>query len=130
VDVIYTRVNAEFLDPEAMRPDSMLGVPGLIRAWRNGKVALANAPGTGVADDKVLYAFVPEIIRYYLDQDAVLPNVPTYLCSDSKARDHVLSHLDELVVKPANESGGYGMLVGPFSTARERERFATLINEP
>ncbi len=127
VDVIYTRVNAEFLDPEAFRADSMLGVPGLIRAWRSGKVALANAPGTGVADDKVVYAFVPEMIRYYLDADPMLPNVPTYLCADEKRLDYVLANLAELVVKPANESGGYGMLVGPHASAAERDKFKDLI---
>ncbi len=127
VDVIYTRVNAEFLDPEAFRGDSMLGVPGLIRAWRSDKVALANAPGTGVADDKVVYAFVPEMIRYYLDADPMLPNVPTYLCADEKRLDYVLANLAELVVKPANESGGYGMLVGPHASAAERDKFKDLI---
>ena len=127
VDVIYTRVNAEFLDPEAFRPDSVLGVPGLIRAWRAGNVALANAPGTGVADDKVVYAYVPYMIRYYLGEEAILPNVPTWLCSDDKSREHVLANLDKLVVKPANESGGYGMLVGPHSTKAEQAKFKDLI---
>jgi uncharacterized circularly permuted ATP-grasp superfamily protein len=127
VDVIYTRVNAEFLDPEAFRPDSVLGVPGLIRAWRAGNVALANAPGTGVADDKVVYAYVPDMIRYYLGEEAILPNVPTWLCSDDKSREHVLANLDKLVVKPANESGGYGMLVGPHSTKAEQAKFKDLI---
>ncbi len=123
IDVIYTRVNAEFLDPEAFRPDSQLGVRGLLRAWRAGNVALANAPGTGVADDKVVYAYVPEMIRYYLNEEPILPNVPTYLCSDPEQLDYVLNHLDELVVKPANESGGYGMLVGPHATVAERDAF-------
>ncbi len=123
VDVIYTRVNAEYLDPDAFRADSQLGVRGLLRAWRAGNVALANAPGTGVADDKVVYAYVPDMIRYYLEQEPILPNVPTYLCSDPKQLDYVLGHLDELVVKPANESGGYGMLVGPHATPAERESF-------
>lgn len=111
VDVIYRRIDDEFLDPEVFNPDSMLGVPGLMRAWRQGNVGLANAPGAGVADDKVMYAFVPDIIRYYLDQEPIIPNVPTYLCVNEKDRAYVLDHLDELVVKPANESGGYGMLV-------------------
>ncbi|WP_083006539.1 circularly permuted type 2 ATP-grasp protein [Halomonas sp. GT] len=127
VDVIYRRVDDEFLDPEAFNPDSMLGVAGLMRAWRAGKVALANAPGAGVADDKVVYAFVPEIIRYYLDQEPLLPNVPSYLCMFEDDRKYVLEHLDELVVKPANESGGYGMLIGPRSTKETRDEFAQLI---
>ncbi len=129
VDVIYRRIDDMFLDPEAFDPNSMLGVPGLMRAWKKGNVALANAPGAGVADDKVVYAFVPRMIRYYLDQDPILPNVETYLCSDKKEREHVLGHLDKLVVKPANESGGYGMLIGPQATRRERERFAKLIRK-
>lgn len=127
VDVIYRRIDDLFLDPEAFIPDSMLGVPGLLRAWRAGKVGLANAPGAGVADDKVVYAFVPDLIKYYLDQDAILPNVPSYLCMRDKDRDHVLANLDKLVVKPANESGGYGMLVGPHSTPEKRAQFAELI---
>jgi uncharacterized circularly permuted ATP-grasp superfamily protein len=124
VDVIYRRIDDLFLDPEVFREDSMIGVPGLMRAWRKGKVALANAPGAGVADDKVVYAYVPAIIRYYLAEDAILPNVPTHMCVDKKERQYVLDHLDQLVVKPANESGGYGMLVGPQSTKKERERMA------
>jgi uncharacterized circularly permuted ATP-grasp superfamily protein len=127
VDVIYRRIDDTFIDPEAFNPDSTLGVPGVMRSWIKGNVALVNAPGAGVADDKVVYAYVPEMIRYYLDEDAILPNVPTFLCTDDKSREHVLSHLEELVVKPANESGGYGMLVGPNSTPEEREKFAELI---
>jgi len=127
VDVIYRRVDDLFLDPEAFRPDSTLGVRGLLRAWKAGKVALANAPGAGVADDKVVYSYVPDIIRYYLDQDALVPNVPTWRCMDADSLAYVLEHLAELVVKPANESGGYGMLVGPASTRAEREEFAKLI---
>lgn len=127
VDVIYRRIDDLFLDPEAFNPESTLGVPGLMRAWRNGKVALVNAPGAGVADDKVVYAFVPEIIRYYLDQEPLLPNVPSYLCMREKDRQYVLEHLHELVVKPANESGGYGMLVGPHSKKKDRDTFAELI---
>ncbi|WP_329743570.1 circularly permuted type 2 ATP-grasp protein [Dyella sp. A6] len=127
VDVIYRRVDDAFLDPEVFRPDSILGVPGLIRSWRAGKVALANAPGAGVADDKVVFAYVPKMIRYYLDEEPILPNVPSYLCEDPAERAHVLAHLDELVVKPANESGGYGMLIGPRSTRRQREQFRKLI---
>ena len=127
VDVIYRRIDDEFMDPEAFRDDSILGVPGLLRAWKARNVGLANAPGAGVADDKVVYAFVPEIIRYFLDQDPILPNVPTYLCVESAAREHVLDNLESMVVKPANESGGYGMLVGPASTRRERAEFKRLI---
>ncbi|MFN2410463.1 MAG: circularly permuted type 2 ATP-grasp protein, partial [Halomonas sp.] len=127
VDVIYRRVDDEFLDPEAFNRSSMLGVAGLMRAWRSGNVALANAPGAGVADDKVVYAFVPEIIRYYLDEEPLLPNVPSYLCMFEDDRKYVLEHLDELVVKPANESGGYGMLIGPRSTKETRDQFAQLI---
>jgi len=128
VDVVYRRIDDTFLDPEVFNPESTLGVPGILRAWIKGNVALVNAPGAGVADDKVVYAYVPEIIRYYLDEDAIIPNVPTYLCVDETSRKHVLAHLDELVVKPANESGGYGMLVGPRSTAAEREKFADSIS--
>lgn len=128
VDVIYRRVDDLFLDPDVFHPDSMLGVPGLMRAWLAGKVALVNAPGAGVADDKVVYAFVPKMIRYYLDEEAILPNVPSYLCMYDDDRNYVLDHLDELVVKPANESGGYGMLIGPRATKREREKFRKLIS--
>ena len=127
VDVIYRRVNDEFIDPEVFNDDSVLGVPGLMRAWRSGNVALANAPGAGVADDKLVYSYVPEIIKYYLDQDPIIPNVPSYRCDDKKQRDYVLANLDKLVVKPANESGGYGMLVGPHSSVAERHKFANLI---
>ena len=129
VDVIYRRVNDDFLDPLAFRDDSALGVPGLIRAWRKGNVALANAPGAGVADDKVVYTYVPQMIKYYLDEDPIIPNVPSYLCMDPIQRQYVLQHLDELVVKPANESGGYGMLVGPHATPEERKKFAGLIRK-
>jgi len=127
VDVIYRRIDDLFLDPEAFNPDSMLGVPGLLRAWKAGKVALANAPGAGVADDKVVYAYVPEIIRYYLGEEAILPNVPTYKCIDKQDRAYVIANLDKLVVKPANESGGYGMLIGPQASKAERDKFARLI---
>jgi uncharacterized circularly permuted ATP-grasp superfamily protein len=129
VDVIYRRIDDEFMDPEAFRSDSMLGVPGLMRAWRSGKVGIANAPGSGVADDKVIYTFVPAMIKYYLDEDPIIPNVPTWMCVDKKDRDYVIAHLDELVVKPANESGGYGMLVGPHSTKKQRTEFAQLIKK-
>ena len=123
VDVIYRRVDDLFLDPEAFNPDSMLGVRGLLRAWKSGNVALANAPGAGVADDKVVYALVPKVIQYYLGEEAILPNVPTYLCMDEKEREYVVANLDKLVVKPANESGGYGMLIGPHATQKERDEF-------
>ena len=127
VDVIYRRIDDDFLDPEEFRPDSLLGVPGLVAAYRAGRVALANAPGNGVADDKVIYAYVPEMIRYYEGADPILPNVPTYLCWKESDRKYVLEHLDLLVVKSANESGGYGMLVGPHSTRRQQEEFAAKI---
>jgi len=129
VDVIYRRIDDDFLDPQVFRPDSMLGVPGLIEAYRAGRVAIANAPGTGVADDKVVYAYVPEMVKYYLDEEAILPNVPTFQCWDDRQRQHVLENLDEMVVKAANESGGYGMLVGPHASAAEREEFALRIQE-
>jgi uncharacterized circularly permuted ATP-grasp superfamily protein len=127
VDVIYRRIDDDFLDPEAFRADSLLGVPGLMAAYKAGSVSLANAPGNGVADDKVVYAYVPDMIRYYAGEDAVLPNVPTYLCWRDTDRQHVLANLEKLVVKSANEAGGYGMLVGPHSTAAQREEFAAKI---
>jgi uncharacterized circularly permuted ATP-grasp superfamily protein len=127
VDVIYRRVNDLFLDPEAFNPDSVLGVPGLFRAWKKGNVGLANAPGAGVADDKVVYSYVPDIIRYYLQQDPIIPNVETYRCSDRDSLTYVLENLEKLVVKPANESGGYGMLVGPAATKRQVTDFREVI---
>ncbi|AKF03589.1 circularly permuted type 2 ATP-grasp protein [Sandaracinus amylolyticus] len=127
VDVVYRRIDDTFLDPQAFRPDSLLGVPGIVGAWAKGNVALCNAPGTGIADDKVVYAYVPKIIRYYLGEDAILPNVPTWVCREPDQCAYVLEHLDELVVKAANESGGYGMLIGPASTAEERAKFAERI---
>jgi uncharacterized circularly permuted ATP-grasp superfamily protein len=129
VDVIYRRLDDDFLDPEVFRPDSLLGVPGIMDVYRAGRVALANAPGNGVADDKVVYSYVPDMIRYYEGADPILPNVPTYLCWRDADRQHVLQNLDKLVVKSANEAGGYGMLVGPHSTAAQREEFAAKINE-
>jgi len=129
VDVIYRRIDDLFLDPEVFHKDSVLGVKGLMRAWKAGNVALANAPGAGVADDKVVYAYVPEMIRYYLNEEPILPNVPTYLCSDPEQCAYVLAHLPELVVKPANESGGYGMLVGPHATQKEIKQFHKLIQD-
>ena len=127
VDVIYRRIDDDSLDPQTFRPDSLLGVPGLMEVYRAGGVALANAPGTGIADDKAIYAYVPQMIKYYLDEDIVLPNVPTYICWDDVQRQHVLANLDKLVVKVCNESGGYGMLVGPHATPEEREKFVGLI---
>jgi len=127
VDVIYRRIDDLFLDPDAFNKDSMLGVKGLMKAWLKGNVGLANAPGAGVADDKVIYTYVPEIIRYYLDEDPILPNVPSYICSDKAQLQHVLQNLDKLVVKPANESGGYGMLMGPQASKKERDAFARKI---
>jgi uncharacterized circularly permuted ATP-grasp superfamily protein len=119
VHVIYRRVDDLFLDPEVFRLDSTLGVPGLMRAWRAGNVGIANAPGAGVADDKVVYAWVPDIIRYYLDEEALIPNVPTYRCYYPDEREYVIEHIDQLVVKPANESGGYGLLIGDRATRAE-----------
>ena len=129
VDVIYRRIDDWFLDPEVFNPESALGVRGLMRAWKKGNVALANAPGAGVADDKVVYAYVPKMIDYYLGEEALLPNVPTYLCFDKKQREYVLKNLNKLVVKPANESGGYGMLIGPHASKDERDQFAKLIKK-
>lgn len=129
VDVIYRRIDDLFLDPQAFTSNSLLGVPGVMRAWKKGNVALANAPGAGVADDKVVYAFVPQIIKYYLDADPIIPNVPTYLCIDRAQRDHAIQNIDKMVIKPANESGGYGMLVGPVATRAEREKFARLMRK-
>ena len=127
VDVIYRRIDDDFLDPTVFRSDSMLGVPGLFATWARGGVALANAPGTGVADDKAVYAYVPELIKYYLSEEPILPNVPTYVCWEAKQRDHVLKNLHTMVVKAVAESGGYGMLIGPHATENEREAFAARI---
>lgn len=129
VDVIYRRIDDAFIDPEVFNKESILGVPGLMRAWRAGNVAIANAPGCGVADDKVLYAYVPDIIRYYLNEEPLIDNVPTYLCDRKEDREYVLKHLKELVVKPANESGGYGMLIGPNAPQEEIDTFYKLIEE-
>jgi uncharacterized circularly permuted ATP-grasp superfamily protein len=124
VDVIYRRIDDDFLDPEVFRKDSTLGVPGIMRAWKKGNVALANAPGAGVADDKLVYTYVPDMIRYYLGEDAILENVPSFRCAEPSQLAHVLAHLHELVVKPVDGSGGYGMLMGPSSTKAERAQFA------
>lgn len=129
VDVIYRRVGDDFIDPLVFRPDSMLGVPGLMDVYLKGRVALANAPGTGVCDDKAIYAYVEKIIKYYLDQDAILRNVPTYLCADDKERQHVVSNLKDLVVKATDGAGGYGMLIGPHSTEAERLDFVGRITK-
>jgi uncharacterized circularly permuted ATP-grasp superfamily protein len=127
VDVIYRRLDDDFLDPLCFRPDSMLGVPGLMEAYKAGNVALANAPGTGVADDKVVYAYVPRIVKYYLGEEIIVPNVPTYICADEKDLQYTLENIGQLVVKAANESGGYGMLVGPHSTKAQQEEFAAKV---
>lgn len=127
VDVLYRRIDDDFIDPEVFRPDSLLGVPGLIGVYKAGRIAMANAPGTGIADDKVIYAYVPKIIKYYTGEEPILPNVPTYICRNDDERVYVLDHLDHLVVKAANESGGYGMLVGPHASQAERDAFAEKI---
>jgi len=129
VDVIYRRIDDDFLDPAVFREDSLLGVRGIVGAYRKGNVTLANAPGNGVADDKVIYAYVPAMIKYYEGEDAILPNVPTFLCWRDADRQHVLQNLDKLVVKAANEAGGYGMLVGPHSTKAQQDEFAAKITE-
>ncbi len=127
VDVLYRRIDDDFIDPEVFRSDSMLGVPGLMRAYRAGNVALANAPGTGVADDKAIYAYVPDMIKYYLDQEAILNNVETFLCWREEDLRYVLANLDKLVVKKVGESGGYGMLVGPHASEEERREYGEQI---
>ena len=128
-DVIYRRVDDLLLDPEAFRADSMLGVPGLMRAWKAGRVALVNAPGAGIADDRKVYSYVPEIIRFYLDEEPILWTIPTHRCSDPESRAHVLANLAEVVVKPAIESGGYGVLVGSQATASEPAAAAWAIQD-
>lgn len=127
VDVIYRRIDDDFLDPKCFNPKSALGVPGIMDVYRAGRVALANAPGAGIADSKVIYTFVPAMIKYYLDQDAILPNVETFLCAREKDRKYVLENLDKLVVKPANEAGGKGIMVGPHASQQERDDTAELI---
>lgn len=127
VDVIYRRIDDDFLDPSVFRPDSLLGVPGLIHACRSGNVTLANAVGTGIADDKVIYYFVPKIIKYYLGEEPILPNVETYLASEPRDRAYILDNLAKLVVKSANEAGGYGMLMGPWASSEEVEKFREMI---
>ncbi len=127
VDVIYRRIDDDFIDPLAFRADSMLGVPGLMDVYRQGRVAIANAPGTGIADDKLVYAYVPQMIRYYLDEEQIIPNVPTYFCEDEKQQEHILANLDSLVVKATDASGGYGMLIGTQSSKEEQTLFAEKI---
>ena len=129
VDVIYRRIDDDFLDPEVFRADSALGVPGLMRAYTAGNVAIANAPGTGVADDKAVYAYVPRLIRYYLQEEPILANVPTHICREPEACAHVLENLDKLVVKAVDGAGGYGMLMGPHASEEERQEFAKKIQE-
>jgi uncharacterized circularly permuted ATP-grasp superfamily protein len=127
VHVIYRRIDDDFIDPTVFRKDSMLGVPGLVNAYRAGNVSLANSIGTGIADDKVMYYFVPRMIKYYLDQEPILPNVPTYLASEEADMKYILENLPSLVVKAANESGGYGMLMGPKASKAEIEKFRKLV---
>jgi uncharacterized circularly permuted ATP-grasp superfamily protein len=127
IDVIYRRVDDDFIDPLTFRRDSALGSAGLFNAYRAGNVVICNAPGTGVADDKAVYAYVPEIIKYYLGEDAILPNIETFLCREPAQLDHVLGNLDKLVVKAVGASGGYGMLVGPHSTRAQQDEFAAAL---
>lgn len=129
LDVLYRRLNDDYLDPNAFNPESLLGVPDIFDAYRQGKIALVNAPGTGIADDKVIYSYVPKIIKYYMNEEPIVPNVPTYVCWDKSDMQYVLENLDTLVVKAANESGGYGMLVGVNSTEKERKEFAKRIKD-
>ena len=131
VDVVYRRIDDEFLDPEVFRKDSTLGVPGIFKVWKAGNVGIANAPGSGVADDKVIYSFVPKFIEYYLNEKPIINNVPTYLCSEKKDLEYVINNISSLVVKPANESGGYGILIGPQSTKSKQKEFIRKIkNNP
>jgi uncharacterized circularly permuted ATP-grasp superfamily protein len=129
VDVIYRRVGDDFLDPEVFRADSLLGIPGVMQVYKQGNVALANAPGTGIADDKAVYAYVEAIIKYYLNEDAIIPNVPTYLCVDDKQRQHVIANIKSLVVKATDGAGGYGMLIGPHASDSECEDFVCRIKK-
>jgi uncharacterized circularly permuted ATP-grasp superfamily protein len=131
VDVIYRRVDDDFIDPQVFRKDSMLGTPGLFNAYRKGNVVLVNAPGTGVADDKAIYAYIPRIVKYYLGEDIKLPNVQTFICAEEKDRKYVIEHIADLVVKQTDASGGYGMLIGPKSTKKEQQEFVEKIkNNP
>ncbi|HTA18381.1 MAG TPA: circularly permuted type 2 ATP-grasp protein, partial [Polyangia bacterium] len=127
VHVIYRRTDDAYIDPEFFRPDSLLGVPGLMRAWAKGRVALANAPGNGVADDKAIYPFVPDLIRFFLSEEPIIEQVPTFVCARRDDRQYVVEHLDQLVVKAVDEAGGYGMLMGPQASVAEREKFRELV---
>lgn len=129
IDVLYRRIDDTFLDPLTFNPHSMLGVPGIFEAYKAGNISLANAPGTGVADDKAVYAYVPRLIKYYLNEEPILNNVPTYLCREEKDRQYVLDHIEDLVVKETNAAGGYGMLIGPKSTKEEHAKFRQLIKD-
>ncbi len=129
VDVIYRRVDDEFLDPKVFRKDSLLGTPGLFNAYKKGNVVLVNAPGTGVADDKAVYTYIDKIVKYYLDEDIILPNVPTYLCGEKKDLKYVIENIANLVIKQTDASGGYGMLIGPKATKKEHEEFRAKILE-
>ena len=129
VDVIYRRIDDDYLDPLTFKNDSLIGIPGIMDVYRSGNVSIANAPGTGIADDKVVYAYIPKIIKYYTGEEPILNNVPTYICSEKSDCSYVLEHLGELVVKAANESGGYGMLIGPHSSKKEQKEFASKIKE-
>ncbi|MFN3850212.1 MAG: circularly permuted type 2 ATP-grasp protein [Spirosomataceae bacterium] len=129
VDVIYRRIDDTFLDPLAFNPHSLIGIPGIFEAYKKGNIALANAPGTGVADDKVVYAYVPRIIKYYLGEDAIIPNVDTYICGEEDDMKYVLANIEQLVVKEANEAGGYGMLIGPKATKEEHDIFRQRIKD-
>ena len=122
LDAIYRRIDDEYLDPTVFNPDSLLGVPGIMKSYRSGKVALANAPGTGIADDKAIYSFVPDIIKYYTGEDAIIPNVPTFVCEDEKDRQHVIDNIANFVVKTTHGSGGYGMLIGPYSSKEQQQQ--------
>lgn len=128
VDIIYRRIDDDFIDPLSFRKDSVLGIPGIAEVYQSGRIAFANGLGTGIADDKAIYTYVPEMIKYYMDEDIILPNIPTYLCSDEKQRKHVIRNINKLVVKSVNESGGYGMLIGPYSTREQRTDFIDKIN--
>jgi uncharacterized circularly permuted ATP-grasp superfamily protein len=127
VDVIYRRIDDDFLDPLVFRPDSILGVPGLMAAYLRGNVTLVNAPGSGIADDKAIYSYMPEIVRYYTGEEAKLPNVETWRCREADALQHTLDNLEKLVVKLVDSSGGYGMLVGPTATKKELENFRAML---
>lgn len=127
IDVIYRRVDDTFIDPEVFNKESMLGIPGIMRAWKKGNIAIANAPGSGVADDKAVYAYVPKMIKYYLDEEALLASVPTYLCYEENDYAYVMEHLHKLVIKPVNESGGYGILIGPRASKKDLKKFRQLI---